>query len=278
MQNNNSVGKTSLQGEQWSAGIAYIAIPSDIEREIYIKECYFNSRVSIWSEDAGFLNRVPIDEDKINFIDFPLTSDKLGTGVVFITEPIHKQPIIIARLPKTDELGELRENQFKIKRKFGDKFVEISGSSDRGTLNLIVNSKSEKGSINISLNNINNDGELNLDIAGNVKVNATGNVEFSQRKRFFTRTTNEKETIEASFEQTEEENRFIGKKFVLNEGEVPMVLGSELKTLLGTLIEKVAGITVINAPGVMPIVNSADILLLKKQLDKMLSKEGFLKQ
>jgi len=276
----NSVGKTGQSGEQWSVGIAYIALPSDVEREIYIRECYQNSRVSIWSEDAGFLNRVPIDSDTINFIEFPEVLEKFGTAVVFVTEPIHKQPIIIGRLPKTDELGELKENQFKIKRKLGNKIVEISGSPEKGVLNLIVNAESEGGSINISLVNVNDNGELSLSVAGDVKIDATGNIEFLQKKRFYVNTVGEdgKDDSEASYEQTSEEHRFGGKKIIVNEGEDPMVLGNALNKILGQFIDKVAAITVTTVLGVSPILNAPDVLLLKKDLKNILSSEGFLKQ
>ena len=278
----NTVGKTSLSGDQWSGGIAYIALPSDVERDVYLRECYQNSRVSIWSEDIGFLNRVRIDSETINFIEFPDVVEKLGTAVVFVTEPIHKQPIIVGRLPKTDELGELREQQFKIKRKLGNRIVEVSGSPEKGTLNLIVNAEDNQGEINIILINANDDGVLNLSIAGDIKIDATGNIEFLQKKRFYVNTVGEdgKDESEASYEQTSKDHKFSGEKFTINEGEEPMVLGKKIKSFLEGLMDDISAFTVISPSGPLPL-NPSDIAKLKirkTEINSILSSEGFLKQ
>lgn len=278
----NTVGKTALSGEQWSGGVAYIALPSDIERDTYLRECFQNSRVSIWSEDIGFLNRVRVDSETMNFIEFPKVAEEFGTAVVFITEPIHKQPIIIGRLPKIDELGELREHQFKIKRQLGNKTVEISGSPERGILNLVVNAADDQGGINIILTNANDDGVLNLSVAGDIKVDAASSVEFLQKKRFYVNTVGEdgKDENEASYEQTNKDHKFSGEKFMINEGKEPMVLGKKIQSFMETLIDDICAITIV-VTGSVGTLNPADITKLqakKAEIESILSREGFLKQ
>lgn len=276
----NSVGKTSAAGEQWAAGVAYTVLPSDIEREVYIRECYQNSRISIWSEDIGFINRVRVDEETLNFIEFPDTVEKLGTAIVFVTEPIHKQPIIVARLSKIDELGELRENLFKIKRKLGNKTVEISGSPEKGTLNLIVNAEDEKGVINILLSNNNSDGELNLSVCGGIKIDAAGNIEFLQKEKFYVKTVGKdgEDSSEASYEQTNKEHKLKGEKISINDGEEPMVLGNKIKSFIEDLIDNISAMTIV-VTGTAGVFNPADITKLqakKEELKSILSQEGFL--
>ena len=123
----NTLGQTSVAGFQWSAGIAYITIPTDIDRDVFIAESYKNGRVSMRMEDGCFFNQVPIDIDVLNFITFPSQAKEFGTAVVFVLEPTHNQPIIVARLPKNDTVGNLKENQFRISRKLGKKIIELSG-------------------------------------------------------------------------------------------------------------------------------------------------------
>lgn len=276
----NTVGQTPLEGNQWSAGIAYVAIPSDLERDVYITECYLNEKISIWTEDGAFFNRVPVNIDTLNFIEFPLTFKELGTAVLYITEPVHKQPLIVARYSKIDELGERRENLFKIKRKLGNKFVEISGSTKSNSLNLIVNSENEIGEVNIRVINSNDNGKLSLEVAGDIEINSTGEISLVQKKRIFINTVglDGQDDSEASFEQTSEENRFNGKKFILNQGEQSMVLGNKLVSFLETFIEQVANITTTTVIGIQPVMNKIQLLELKKKLNDVLSSEGFLKQ
>lgn len=271
----NSVGKTSVPGAHWSSGVAYIAIPSDIDRTIYIDQCYKSGRVSVWTEDGGFINRVPIDVEVLNYIEFPQIIEQLGTAVVYVTEPVHQQPVIIARLPKSDEVGELKENQFKIKRKLGNKIVEVSGTPN--ALNLVVNSGEEVGSININLISFNSDSQFNIDIAGDVSVEVSGEVEFIQRKKFIVNTIGDDDKdINSTFEQTNEEHKFNSNKFIINEGDEPFLLGQKTIDFLEKFIDKVGAIQTVTQLGLQPIVNKADILLLKKELKTLISKEAFL--
>lgn len=275
----NTVGSTPVPGFQWLVGIAYIALPTDIERSIYIAECYKNGKVSVWTEDGGFLNRVPIDIDTLNYIEFPTVAKEFGSAVVYVTEQVHNQPIIVARLPKTNIVGGLKENQFKIQRRLGEKLIELSGSAQGNSLNLIVNSDNEEGSINIHLTNLNDNGELNIEVAGSIIVNAK-EVEWIQKKRFFINTVGEdgQDKDNASFEQTNEESRFKNKKFVINNGNEPFLLGQKTIDFLEKFIDKVAAIQTITKLGLQPIVNKEDISFLKNELKNLTSKEAYLNQ
>lgn len=274
----NSVGKTGIPGYQWPVGIAYVAIPSDIEREVYVSECYLNNTISLWTEDGSFFKHVPCDIDLFNWIEFPLTYKEYGTALCYVTEPTHQQPIVIARLPKRDELGELREGEFKWSKMIDGRVVEISGSAKNNFLNLILNAKERKGVINIALQSNDSSGLFNISIDGNVAIEAVGEVEVAAQKRVMIRSAeeSEEEEEEVSLEMAGGDCRIKGKVFLFNEGEQPAVLGKKLKSFLESFIDKISLIAVASPTGPLPLVDPISITALKSELEGLLSDEFFI--
>jgi hypothetical protein len=271
----NTVGKTPLVGEQWSCGILYVVLPIDIDREAYINDCLMNLRVSAIAEDGAFFNRVPIDEDILNRITFPLKPKELGSALVYVTEPIHKQPIIVAKLNKRDELSDLKENQFKLLRKLEGRSVEITGSSRSNSLNLIVNSLDAKGLINIILANKTKNSKFSIQVDGDIQMLASKTT-INQEERFLIETSDGEN--KASYEQTSTEHSFLGKKIIINEGEEPAVLGNKLVSFVENLIDTMIGFTVMSPQGPLPL-NPVDIAKLqtyKQQAKDVLSSEFYL--
>ena len=58
---------------KYTVGRGYIALPVDLERAQYIRDCYKNNQVCILTEEGGFLTRLPISPEILNFIEFPRT-------------------------------------------------------------------------------------------------------------------------------------------------------------------------------------------------------------
>lgn len=258
-----------VAGFKYNAGIAYVAIPSDLDRATYIADCYKNWHVSVRTEDGGFLNRVPITPEVLNFIEFPLTPSELGTCVQYVTDEQHQTTFIVNRFANREEIGDGREHMFQLRRKYKGQFVEISGSAKEGFINLFVDAKSIKGGLNIHINSDNDDALLNIDIAGILKT-STKSTQLTQTDSFEVSTTDGDN--ESSYQQTATENKFFNKRFIVNDGENPAVLGNEIKTFLGNFIDEVSKITVNGSP----ISNLVQVQDLKKKLDDMLSKEMFL--
>lgn len=172
------------EGDIWAAGIAYVICPSDIDRSVYINQCYSLSRISIQLEDGSVYHRTPIDLDTLNFIDFPQEGELLGTAVVYVAEPKHRQPIVVARLQKSDQLGSGRENSFHIKRLFKDRLVSIVGDVDVGSLNIDVNAGDKVGKVSISLDNNENNSIFEIEVAGTINLKTTNDTYIENAKQF----------------------------------------------------------------------------------------------
>jgi hypothetical protein len=224
--------------EAYSAGIAYIVLPSDIDRDTYIAECYRSGRVSIYSEHNGFFNRIAIDRYSLNFIKFPDSLKEFGSAVSFILEPVSKRPIITGIYFKTDEISTLQEHQFSFNRELRGNKVEVTGSPEGKYLHLNVIAD-EAGEITIKVISKDQSANINLEVDGDVNITASANTNIRLYNQFnlstISPTDNEQLTI---FEQSQHSHTFIDDKhnvntdkFSINAGEEPFVLGKSLLNL-----------------------------------------------
>ena len=172
------------RGYEWSVGIAYTACPSDIDREEYLKDCFLNHRISMKTEDGGYYNRVPVSIDVLQYLDFPKNENELGVAIVYITESQHKQPIVIARLPKIEEIGDGREGMLKIGKSYGLDKVEIIQDAKNGFLHFDVNAGKNQGIVKFNVDNDKNDCLFGIDVSGNIVVQSTQSTYIHNEEEF----------------------------------------------------------------------------------------------
>lgn len=262
-------------GDEYTSQVAYIALPSDIDRDEYVRSCYKQLRVSVKTEDGAFINRVPISALWLNFVRFPEDSQTNGTPVLIENIPQYNHKIIVTLLPEIEEVSDLREHEFKFKRKLKNSVVEIQGSPKSGCLSLTVDSD-ETSEISINVYNKNKDGILKINVNGDIQINADEFVTVSAAKGISLISYNEDdESKYGAFSQSNEESHFDTQKFKINEGEQAIALGNELKTIMDSLFTKLGQSTVTTALGQMPLLNAIQLADLKKETDKILSKVSF---
>jgi hypothetical protein len=196
----------------------YIIIPSDVDRDKFIQQCYRWERVSILIEKgAGVIHDCYITRGALQDVEFPQLSTKLGSCVVFLADLLNGHPIIFGVLSKEDESQLLKEGFFKMTKHLNGGTVEISGDASKGVVNISVSGGSVS-ELNITANNADGDAKINVRCQGNIAVGF-------------------KDTLK------------------LNTGSEAMVLGDELKTQLdktNTLLQAIINIisgTVITEPG-----------------------------
>jgi len=282
-ESNYNLGTRPAIGEAYSAGIAYVIIPSDIGREKYIRECYRTSTVSICSEHNGVNHRVPVDLFTLNFIKFPKAVSEIGSAVTFKTDPVHKSPIIDGIYFKADEISNLKEHQFRFRRELNNKFVEIIGSPDGNYLGLNVKADTG-GEVYIKVNSEDKSGKLSVDIAGDVNLSTSGNTNITQQGSLNLTTVNKDDEQDFSaLIQDSDSHEFFDKEHIVNTGklninygEEPFILGSKWKKFMDDFIDQVGNSTVTTAIGQMPLLNKAQILEFKEKTKELLSKVGFI--
>lgn len=268
-------GLITTPGFKYSGGIAYIAIPRDLDRDKYIRDCFANNYVSMRTEDGGFHNRIPVPPEVLNFLEFPTKVDELGSPVVYITDQQYNHHYIVNRYERRDSIGDNSEHKFKFTRQLESSHVEISGSVKDGAVNILIDSFNKKGSFNLNVYNANKDCQANIDIQGNIVINSSNNVEINQSNSFKVVTTDEDDNS-SSYQQTASENRFYNKKFIVNDGKEPMVLGDQLNDFIDSLINTLTGLQTVDQKPLSPA-SITKLNALKAQVKKIKSTEAFLK-
>jgi len=274
------LGPTPVSDLKYSAGVAYIALPTDLERNVYINDCYQNFRVSVWGEDGSFMNRVPIPPEILNFIEFPADEKQKGSPVIYVTDELQSQPVIIARFPYTNQLGDGKENEFSIKRNFNNSFVDIRGNAEKNFCSIAVDGGNNSGNLYIKVSGA--DGTVfNIEVTGDISITSQGKIEIVQQEGFTVTTLNkdsedENDSNNEVFSQTIDGVKIQSKKIVVNNGNEPYVLGHKLKSFLDDLIDTISKATVSTAIGQQPLINAAQIAAFKAQTQDLLSEIMFI--
>lgn len=267
-----NIGQIPFQDQKWPSGVAYICIHSDIDRDIFISDCFSKSTVSIKTQEGSVYKNCPIDPSKFNDIIWPENAKDIGSPIVYVTEPIHQQPIVIATLNFIDTVHDQDENQFKLRRKWNNSIVEIAGSAKDGYLNIIVDGI-ERSDFTVRVSNKDNNANLTLDVDGQVNILAHDTVTISSQQEIITQVGIEDEISQSS--QSSTEVNHMVNKFSVNEGSEPIPLGETLKNLLNEILDTVASATVTTQSGPTPLNNAMKISALKAKTDAILSKISF---
>lgn len=248
MNYSSHIGPISVGGDKYITGFGYVIIPSDVDRDMYVRECLKTGLINIVGEENNMIPRVKCDRGVLQTLDFPVKSGVLGSQIVYLVLPKYKVPIVVANINKLTEYNDIKENQFRLNRKTDFGFVDITGDG-KGRLSISVNSNQSKGGqIDINLNNKNDDTKFKVNIRGTSEIITSG-----------------KTTL-----KSESQVDVIAPLINHNEGGEPMVLGDTLAKILKDLIDLTSKST--NAGG--PLSNAANIAALLKEVDKILSKKS----
>lgn len=291
-----SIGPIPVPGRRLSAGIGYAVIPSDVDRDQYIKQCYRTGTILMYTEDQEVIRDVSVDEEDIQSIIFPEIVNDLGSAVVWVLLPLKRQPVVVSVIMKPDESLDIQEHQRKIRKQTDFGLAEISLRGDKGIMSFTIDAEeSDGGQLNVRVQNANSTAQMNLFVRGKATIEATDRIDMKaindiQMTIEDPSVVNSKTTIQykrgEGFSYIDEFKNTIkiingqvsidSKKFVLNNGGQPMVLGDALKSLLDDFITATGSITTATLIGASPIINKAQIDALKTRSAQILSKLGFL--
>lgn len=271
---------TPIDGKNYTSGIAYIALPVDIDRDRYVGLCYKTNSVCIRTEEGSFFKSVAISEMDLNFVTFPLKVNDLGSPVVYLSEPVKGQIFIVSVLTNSQNISDNVEHQFKFKRKYEGTIVEIVGSAKQKFLSFNINSDDNPGTFYVNVNNKNTNSLIKLEVGGNFELVSHKNTILTTFEKTIVQTISQDDKDRKStFEQTVDENHFDGEKFTINNGEQAMVRGNEIKDLLSSFFDDLAKATVqdpISGPIPLTVDTITVIQSYKTKLEDILSTKSFL--
>ena len=266
------VGIASIRGSSYSAGVANIIIPPDVDRDTFVAECLRIGRVSIQPEWNNSIHRVKCDKGVLQQIRFPTLEDDdiQGSQVVFLTMSKQQQPIVIACIDSIVEYGSLDENQFQLSKRTDFGSVSIIGDG-KGRLSVSISSEAKKqGLFDISITNPDDSAKLNVNVRGTSSITTSGKTSLLSNAEVEVKVTDGE--TESYLSITKDEILQISESIKHNSGKEPMLLGQSTIDLLQEFINLVATSIVMG----QPLSNAANIARLATQLNSLLSQKSTL--
>jgi len=290
------VSKIPLAGMRHPAGVGYLIIPEDIEREDYINNAFSSQTVSFITFSSERFDNIKVNKSIFEDLDFPAKSEDLGSLIFWVSHPKQGVPVIIAVINKTDEVANLLENQFLLSKNTEEGHVEISGDAKKGFINILIESFEENGGeLNINITNKSKTGKVNVIADGDFNFDIGKNVSLTVGEKLSFKIANILEDEEAITEiiyergvgfsyKDEFENEIlatskgveikVAEDGIINhgEGKEPLVLGSTLQKRLDEIVDAIGKLTVPTGlgPSGTPI-NIVEFQAAQKQFKAFLS-------
>jgi hypothetical protein len=288
------IGIQNLDTGIGNAGVGFVVVPTDIDREQYINNCYRTNTLTInGGEGYGYFRGVHADIDVMQNITFPDDDENRGTAVVWVKDSISQLPVIVGVLRKQNEYYSLSENQYRLKRNNIDKtrVVEIFIDGDTSSLDInIVGDKHEPANVNIKLSSENNDSVFNLSCDNEINVSSDKNINIESNQKISIQISDKgeikstisyelgtgliyKDEFENEVKCKDGEIDIISNKINHNSGKEPMVLGNTFVDLMKQLINAINSITVPIPQGISGTpLNYSVFNKISSDLEKTLSK------
>lgn len=182
----NNVSTSGIGGHRDAAGIAYLVIPDDRDRNQYIQRCFRTGTISIAFENGGVMNDVPVTRQALNDIEFPSSNDELGSQLVWVNQKEKQVPIIIGCISKNNEFVNFTKDSASLRKSSDGGVFEVMVDANKNIV--IINSSSQKdtgGDIYVIASNTTKTAKLNVSVFGNINVNATNVIVSSTGKTSF---------------------------------------------------------------------------------------------
>lgn len=291
----NDVRIRKVTGAIGTAGVGFVVIPEEKEREQYIEDCYRTQTVTIQGgQGYGYFSDVHVDERVMQSLVFPPGDEEnnRGSAVVWIKDEITGLPIIIASLRNQDDYYALNQGQgrwaYNTTNGSAEVFIDgagmlnvnLTGSSNTpSVLNIKVSSDNADSKINISSDseiNVQCDKKINIISADEAEVTFIEEGEVKTKMSYkIGRGVEYKDEFENEIKVIDGKINAISKEIIHNEGNEPMVLGDTLANILNDILDKIMALTVMTAVGTSTIpVNVADFAAIKAKVDTIKSKKS----
>lgn len=292
---NDHIGISNLDTGVGSAGVGFVVVPNETEREQYIEDCYRTNTLTInGGMGYGFFHNVHTDEAVMQNITFPTDEDNRGTAVVWVRDAVSQLPVIIGTLRKQGDYYALKERQFLLKRgDNGKKIVEVFIDGNETNLDITLSGDDKNpANMNVKLSSENKDSTLNIISDNKLQIQSdniithqsSGKIEFKIKEKGEQKIYASYELGKGFYYEDIFENKVVydekginitAKKISHNGGKEPMVLGDTLESLLNELLTAIQKMTVMTSVGSSTVpVNVSDFIKIQNKIKNIKSKKS----
>jgi len=289
-----SNSKNSVPSHNLYSFVGFVFLPTGIDREEYVRKCQEIEQISVIDVEFNrILHRVRVGRNTFKDIIFPTSTDTLGSAVICLNLEIKEQYIVIDTIKTYEDAKLLQlEQSFRVFRKNNVSLVDFHIKGLTGELDLIVDSGDQENiESNWNFFNKKRRATLKLYIQGLFRVIAEKSLQFIGYELIEIKLTKKgKDHINLKFEKDKGISYFddFNNKFTINKdgiialvpdkklkvgnGNYSVLLGDIMKEAVDNIIDELGKATVTTVMGPMPLLNAAQILLIKKKTAQTLSK------
>lgn len=151
-----------------------VIIPTQVDREDYIKTCQRLGRVSVYiASNGAVLHNCIVTNQVFQDLTFPETEKDLGSLVLVTSDSYYNYNIVIGTLPYGNQTSNYQEGVYQkfwsgTENNFSEKVNWLEGEMD------VTMSGKRKSKISINARNNERTAEINLNSNGNVNIFADG--------------------------------------------------------------------------------------------------------
>jgi hypothetical protein len=245
----NGIGKIGMNQNRDAVSLWRIYMPSDVDREEYIKTCFLTGTVTVINENGEIIHRVKIGKFDIQQVRFPMDLKSFGSEVICLSAPYSGKLYITNVYNSSNEFSDQQEDQYRLYKSTDNGFAELR-IDGQGKIHLSVDSEGDSD-ITISVANKERTGKLNVNVNGDILIQNDG-------------TTTLKSTNKVLIDSP---------KIYLNDSEEPILLGQKTVDLLSDLLDQLN----IESAGPYPLLGNSKYATIKQGLEDLKSKLSFVK-
>lgn len=268
----SGIGKTGMNQNRDVLSVWRIYMPSDVDRETYIKTCFLTGSVTLINENGEILHNVKIGRLSLQLISFPADVESFGSEVVVASMGYSGKLYVIDVFNGSNEFFDQEENQyrfFKNDGKGGYSELRVDGA---GKMLLTVDGEGETELV-ISVTNKDRAGKLTVNVNGEIMVVNDGKTTV-QTSTEIQLEHYDSEADERTFVNIAKDLiKVFSKKIVHNDGSEPMLRGQKAVDLLGELFDALAK----ESAGPYPLKGASSYGQMKSKLSDIKSELSFLK-
>lgn len=177
---------TSDLGGQ-SVGLARVFIPTEVDRDHYVADCYRTGRIDLYDESQGlYLKQCFVTNEVLENLKFPRGIGELGDPVVWVAQPtVFTRPMVVGTFPTGNRMRLGTDQTIEVHKEWDKGYVDITGDAKDGSMNIVVHGQEKSGGafrISVfgdekSVLAVQSDGLVSIESGKELKVRSYGKID-----------------------------------------------------------------------------------------------------
>jgi len=130
-----------------SVGLARVIVPSGVDRDQYVADCYRTGRIDLYDESQGtYLKQCYVTNEVLANLKFPRGVGDIGDPVVWVAQPtIFNRPMVIGTFPSGDRMRLGTDQTIEVHKEWDKGYVDVTADAKDGSLNVVVHGQEKSG-------------------------------------------------------------------------------------------------------------------------------------